>query len=73
MYFITFFHYYFGHHDDEIFWDLIDIDKKWLIVITNNYDTKKNINIIKMNPIIYFLLLLLLLLFIYIYIYNRSL
>ena len=41
MYFITFFHYYFGHHDDEIFWDLINIDKKWLTEITNNYDTKK--------------------------------
>jgi len=40
-YFIIFLHYHFVHHDDEIFLDLINIDKKSLIVITNNYDMKK--------------------------------
>ena len=28
MDFIIFLHYYFVLHDDEIFWDLINIDKK---------------------------------------------
>ena len=40
-YFIIFLHYHFVHHDNEILLDLINIDKKSLIVITNNYDTKK--------------------------------
>ena len=48
-------------HDDENYFDLINIDKKLLMIITNNYDTKKKNcpNIIKIIPIIYLLLLLL--------------
>ena len=47
MYFIIFLHYHFLLHDYENFWDLINIDKKSLIVITSVYDTKKtNKNII---------------------------
>ena len=38
---IIFLHYHFVLHGDEIFWDLINIDKKLLIVITNNYIKKK--------------------------------
>ena len=47
-------------HDDENYLDLINIDKKSLMVITNNYDTKKKNfpNIIKITPIICLLLLL---------------
>ena len=47
-------------HDDKNYLDLINIDKKSLMVITNNYDTKKKKfpNIIKITPIICLLLLL---------------
>ena len=41
VYFIIFLHFHFVLHDDENYLDLIHIDKKSLIVITNNYDTKK--------------------------------
>ena len=46
MYFIIFLHFHFVLHDDENTQnennlDLINIDKKSLMVITNNYDTKK--------------------------------
>ena len=41
MYFIIFLHFHFVLHDDENYLDLIIIDKKLLMVITNNYDTKK--------------------------------
>ena len=60
MYFIIFLHFHFELHDDENYLDLINIDKKSLIVITKNYDTKKKIfpNIIKITPIICLLLLL---------------
>ena len=33
MYFIIFLHYHFVLHDDEKFWDLININKKSLIVV----------------------------------------
>ena len=42
MYFIIFLYFHFVLHDDENYLDLINIDKKSLMVITNNYDTKKN-------------------------------
>ena len=60
MYFIIFLHFQFVLHDDENYLDLINIDKKSLMVITNNYDTKKKKfpNIIKITPIICLLLLL---------------
>ena len=41
MYFIIFLHFHFVLHDDENDLDLINIDKKSLMVKTNNYDTKK--------------------------------
>ena len=41
VYFIIFLHFHFVLHDDENYLDLIHIDKKSLMVITNNYDTKK--------------------------------
>ena len=61
MYFIIFIHFHFVLHDNENYFDLINIDKKSLMIITNNYDTKKKNcpNIIKIIPIIYLLLLLL--------------
>ena len=42
MYFIIFLYFHFVLHDDENYLDLINIDKMSLMVITNNYDTKKN-------------------------------
>ena len=39
--FIIFLHFYFVLHDDKNYLDLININKKSLIVITNNYDIKK--------------------------------
>ena len=65
MYFIIFLHFHFALHDDENYLDLINIDKNSLMVITDNYDTKKKNcpNIIKIIPIIYILLLLLLISF----------
>ena len=55
VYFIIFLYFYFVLHDDKNYLDLININKKSLIVITNNYDTKKENcpNIIKIIPIIY--------------------
>ena len=41
VYFIIFLHFYFVLHDDKNYLDLININKKSLIVITNNYETKK--------------------------------
>ena len=60
MYFIIFLHFHFMLHDDDNYLDLNNIDKKSLMVITNNYDTKKKKfpNIIKITPIICLLLLL---------------
>ena len=54
-------HFHFVLYDDENYLDLINIDKKSLMIITNNYETKKKNcpNIIKIIPIIYLLLLLL--------------
>ena len=57
--------FHFVLYDDENYLDLINIDKKSLMIITNNYETKKKNcpNIIKIIPIIYLLLLLLLISF----------
>ena len=60
MYFIIFLHFHFVLHGDENYLDLINIDKKLLMVITNNYDTKKKNwpNIIKIIPIIYIIIII---------------
>ena len=41
VYILSSFYIFFVLHDDENYLDLININKKSLIVITNNYDTKK--------------------------------
>ena len=60
VYFIIFIHFHFVLHDNENYLDLINIDKKSLMVITNNYDTKKKNcpNIIKIIPILLLLLII---------------
>ena len=41
VYILSSFYIFFVLHDDENYLDLINIDKKSLMVMTNNYDTKK--------------------------------